>query len=101
MTGFQGLNEKLLSLGFQGSGSMRLVIGRVTITGGPSPRGFSFMFTEGSARSMTQYEVSGPLSATAETMRNLIRANLMLNHASSVEEWDTLQFNLEKSGQNR
>lgn len=100
MTDSQGLDEKLAALGFQGRGAMKLVIGHVTIRGGPSLRGFTFRFAETGPRSPTLYEVSGPLSATTEAIRNLIRMNLTLNHSSSVEEWDTLQHNLEKSRQN-
>lgn len=78
---------------------MRLVVGHVTITGGASLRGFSLMFTEIGARTATQYEVSGPASATKEAIENLIRANLLQNHAASVEEWDLLQLNLEQARQ--
>lgn len=28
---------------------------------------------------------------------NLIQLNLVQNHSASVEEWDALQYNLEKS----
>jgi hypothetical protein len=100
MTDLQSLDDRLRSLGFQGSGAMRLlVVGSVTITGGLSLRGFSLMFTEIGPRSATQYETHGPASATAEMIAKLIRANLAMNHSSSVGEWDLLQHNLEQARQ--
>lgn len=99
MTDLQSLDERLRSLGFQGSDAMRLVVGSVTITGGASLRGFSLMFTEVGSRSASQYETHGPASATAEMIAKLIRANLALNHSSSVGEWDLLQANLEEARQ--
>ncbi len=80
---------------------MRLVIGKVTIIGGISLRGLTFMFTEVTPRTMTQYEVCGPTSASVEEIRSLIRLNLIQNHRGSVEEWDALQYNLEKSKLNK
>jgi hypothetical protein len=97
VTAFEGLDDKLRALGFQGSHVLRLVIGRTRITAGVSLRGFSLTFTEAGPRMMTQYEVSVPTQATKEMIGNLIRLNLIQNHSSSVEEWDTLQYNLEKS----
>lgn len=80
---------------------MRLVVGSVTITGGASLRGFSLMFTEIGPRSATQYETHGPASATADMIAKLIRANLAMNHSSSVGEWDLLQHNLEQARQDQ
>lgn len=101
MAQLQGLNVKLTALEFQGDDAMKVVVGHVTITGGASLRGFSLMFTEIEPRTATQYEVNGPASATTEMIGKLIRANLALNHADSVEEWDLLQFNLKQSRQGR
>ena len=95
------LDEKLAALGFKGSGAMKLVIGSVTIHGGTSLHGFSLMFTEVIPRTANQYEVHGPLSATTEVIGGLIRANLALNHSSSLEEWDLLQLNLAQSRRNQ
>ena len=98
MTAFEGRDDKLRALGFQGSHELRLVIGRVRITAGVSLRGFSLTFTEAGPRTITQYEVSGPpVDATREMIGNLIRLNLIQNHSACIEEWDALQYNLEKS----
>lgn len=94
MTERYGIDEKLSDLGFQRDIAMKLVIGHVTIIGGISLRGFSLMFSEISPRTAIQYEVGGPISATKEMIGNLIRANLLLNHATSVAEWDALQYQL-------
>ena len=82
---------------------LRLVIGRVRITADVSLRGFSLTFTQAGPRTITQYEVSVPPSneATREMIGNLIRLNLIQSHSSSVEEWDALQYNLEKSRQSQ
>jgi len=62
MTAFEGRDDKLRALGFQGSHELRLVIGRVRITAGVSLRGFSLTFTEAGPRTITRYEVSVPPS---------------------------------------
>ena len=81
---------------------LRLVIGRVRITADVSLRGFSLTFTQAGPRTITQYEVSVPPNeATREMIGNLIRLNLIQSHSSSVEEWDALQYNLEKSRQSQ
>jgi hypothetical protein len=95
----QSLDERLRSLGFQGEGAMKLVIGTVTISGGRSLHGFSLMFSEVGPRSAKQCETHGPASTTTQMIAGLIRANLELNHSTSVPEWDLLQQNLEQSRQ--
>ncbi len=100
MTAFEALDDKLRALGFQGSHVLRLMIGRVKITAGVSLGSFSLGFVEAGPRSMTQYEISVPPNeATKEMIGNVIRLNLIQNHSASVEEWDALQYNLEKSRQ--
>jgi hypothetical protein len=101
MTDSPGPNVKLESLGFRGSGAMKLVVGNVTITGGASPRGFTLMFSEVTPRTATQYEVSGPTSATTEAIEKLIRMNIAQNHSSSLAEWDLLQLKLAQSRRNQ
>ena len=97
-----GSRDKLRALGFQGSHVLRLVIGGVRITAGVSLRGFSLTFTQAGPRTITQYEVSVPPNeATREMIGNLIRLNLIRNHSASVEEWDALQYHLEKSRQSQ
>jgi hypothetical protein len=102
MTAYVALGNKLKALGFQGSHVFRLVIGRLRITAGVSLGGFSLTFTETGPRTITQYEVSVPPNeATTEMIANLIRLNLIQNHSASLEEWDALQYNLEKSRQSQ
>ena len=102
MAALDALEDKLRALGFQGSHVLRLVIGGVRITAGVSLRGFSLTFTQAGPRTIAQYEVSVPPNeATREMIGNLIRLNLIRNHSASVEEWDALQYNLEKSRQSQ
>lgn len=95
----ESLEDRLRSLGFQGNGAMKLIVGHVTIAGGASLRGFSLTFTEVGPRSAKQYQTHGPASTTTQMIAGLIRANLELNHSTSVPEWDLLQQNLEQSRQ--
>jgi hypothetical protein len=97
VTPLEQRDDELRALGFKGNYVLRLVIGSVRITAGVSLRGLSLTFTQVGPRSMTQYDVCIPIEATKEMIGNLIRLNLVQNHSSSVEEWDALQYNLEKS----
>jgi hypothetical protein len=101
MTAFEALDGKLRALGFQGSHVLRLVIGGVRITAGVSLRGFSLTFTQAGPRTMTEYEVSVPIESTKGMIGSLIRLNLIQNHSASVEEWNALQYHLEKSRQSQ
>ncbi|MEP6757439.1 MAG: hypothetical protein ABJA67_18195 [Chthonomonadales bacterium] len=93
------IDDVFRNLHFQYENGWSLRVGAVKIIGGMSIRGFSLMFTEVQPRSATQYETHAPAHTSQEMIAALIRSNLELNHASSLNAWDKLQSTGKATGE--